>query len=523
MAHDVFISHSTKDKAVSDAVCAALENAGLRCWIAPRDVQPGRSFAGEINRAIQHSKVMVLIFSAHSNNSEQVLREVQLGVNSHLHIIQFRIEDVRLNDDLEYFLSTPHWLDALTAPLENHLERLRTSIQALLGAPAEQSITTAPSTGTHSAVSIPQRLGSVSSPFEKRDVPASVSQSQQVSVAGQVPRPLMNRGRQPGFAAALVALLAAATLGGWWLGVHQPRRERERLGVQQRAQEEAKKEAIATATKVPPFENSLGMKFVPVPGIKVLFSIWETRVKDFEAFVKATGHKAEQAKQGPLDVEGGVWSIDKERYGGWTQAGKTWRDPGFAQTGDHPVCGVDWEDATAFCEWLTKQEHNTGRISAGQSYRLPTDLEWSAAVGLERESGNTPEERNQKATGIYPWGSKFPPPDGAGNYAGSEARTGAWPSDWETIQGYRDGYPCTSPAGSFAANELRICDLGGNVWEWCEDWYDAKKKYRVLRGASWGKFYQPGTLLSSCRDISRSGSRFVTNGFRCVLVLESSR
>ena len=133
MAHDVFISHSAQDKAVADAVCAALERAAVRCWIAPRDVQPGRSFAGEITRAIGQSKAMVLIFSANSNNSQQVLREVQLAVSSHLHIIQLRIEEVRPNDDLTYFLSTPHWLDALTPPLENHLQRLVAAVQALLG------------------------------------------------------------------------------------------------------------------------------------------------------------------------------------------------------------------------------------------------------------------------------------------------------------------------------------------------------------------------------------------------------
>ena len=141
MAHDVFISHSTSDKAVSDAVCAALENGGIRCWVAPRDVQPGRSFAGEITRAIQESKIMVLIFSAHSNNSEQVLREVQLAVSSHLHIIQFRIEDVLLNDDLKYFLSTPHWLDALTPPLENHLRKLEGAIKKLLDVATEERAT----------------------------------------------------------------------------------------------------------------------------------------------------------------------------------------------------------------------------------------------------------------------------------------------------------------------------------------------------------------------------------------------
>ena len=136
MAYDVFISHSSRDKTVADAVCATLESAGIRCWIAPRDVQPGRSFAGEITRAIQQSQVMVLIFSAHSNDSDQVLREVQLAVNAHLHIIQFRIEDVHLNDDLRYFLSTPHWLDALTPPLEAHIQRLTASIRTLFtGAP----------------------------------------------------------------------------------------------------------------------------------------------------------------------------------------------------------------------------------------------------------------------------------------------------------------------------------------------------------------------------------------------------
>jgi tetratricopeptide (TPR) repeat protein len=129
---DVFISYSQEDKSVADAICAVLESAGVRCWIAPRDIQPGRSFAGEITRGIQASKVMVLVFSAHSNKSEQVLREVQLAVDSHLHIIQFRIENVPPSDDLKYFLGTPHWLDALTPPLQNHIKRLTSAVQPLL-------------------------------------------------------------------------------------------------------------------------------------------------------------------------------------------------------------------------------------------------------------------------------------------------------------------------------------------------------------------------------------------------------
>jgi len=96
---------------------------------------PGRSYSGEITRAIQQSRAFVLIFSEHSNNSEQVLREVQLAANSRLHIVQFRIDAVAPSDDLEYYLSGPHWLDAVTPPLENHLAQLQTSVKALLALP----------------------------------------------------------------------------------------------------------------------------------------------------------------------------------------------------------------------------------------------------------------------------------------------------------------------------------------------------------------------------------------------------
>ena len=135
MAHDVFISHSSNNRTVANAVCAALESIGIRCWIAPRDVLPGRSYSGEITRAIQQSRAFVLIFSEHSNNSEQVLREVQLAANSRLHIVQFRIDAVAPSDDLEYYLSGPHWLDAVTPPLDAHLEQLKSSMKALLALP----------------------------------------------------------------------------------------------------------------------------------------------------------------------------------------------------------------------------------------------------------------------------------------------------------------------------------------------------------------------------------------------------
>ena len=154
MAHDVFISHSSNNRTVANAACAALEGIGIRCWIAPRDVLPGRSYSGEITRAIQQSRAFVLIFSEHSNNSEQVLREVQLAANSRLHIVQFRIDAVVPSDDLEYYLSGPHWLDAVTPPLEDHLGQLKSSMKALLALPRRREPDKPPAPAPRSRPSI---------------------------------------------------------------------------------------------------------------------------------------------------------------------------------------------------------------------------------------------------------------------------------------------------------------------------------------------------------------------------------
>jgi hypothetical protein len=139
MPRDVFISHSAHDKKVAESICGALEQAEIRCWVAPRDVRPGRSFPGEITRAIQQSKVMLLIFSEQSNNSEQVLREIQLGVDCHVPIVRLRIEDIPLSDDLRYYLSTPQYLDALTTPLSKHIPRVEAAIRELLEQAAEET------------------------------------------------------------------------------------------------------------------------------------------------------------------------------------------------------------------------------------------------------------------------------------------------------------------------------------------------------------------------------------------------
>jgi len=132
MAHDVFISYSSKDKPTADAACAALEAQGIRCWIAPRDILPGSDWGETIVDAIHGSRALVLVFSANANLSQQIKREVERGANAGLPIVPFRIENVLPAKSLEYFLSTPHWLDAITPPLEQHLTYLAEVIRHIL-------------------------------------------------------------------------------------------------------------------------------------------------------------------------------------------------------------------------------------------------------------------------------------------------------------------------------------------------------------------------------------------------------
>ncbi len=132
MAHDAFISCSSKDKTIADAVCARLESHGVRCWIAPRDVRPGRAYGEEIIDAIHECKVLVLVLSANANLSPHIPKEIERAVSRGTPIIPLRIEDVTPAKSLDYFISSVHWLDAITPPLEEHLESLASTILAIL-------------------------------------------------------------------------------------------------------------------------------------------------------------------------------------------------------------------------------------------------------------------------------------------------------------------------------------------------------------------------------------------------------
>src|SRR3954447_15867385 len=129
----IFLSYASRDKLVADAICSRLENQGIRCWIAPRDVNPGSDYSDQISEALERSTAMVMVFSSGSNSSRHVKSEIDRAFSLDKVIIPFRVENVELDKGLAYYLSKTHWLDALTRPLEQHIDRLAGTIRKVSG------------------------------------------------------------------------------------------------------------------------------------------------------------------------------------------------------------------------------------------------------------------------------------------------------------------------------------------------------------------------------------------------------
>jgi formylglycine-generating enzyme required for sulfatase activity len=246
------------------------------------------------------------------------------------------------------------------------------------------------------------------------------------------------------------------------------------------------------------FENSLGMRFVPVTitgahgdeknSRSILFCIHVTRKMDYRKYAEANAH------------------VDPS----WTKV--AFHGELVSSGEDHPVVMVSWEDAKAFCAWLSAKEH--------RRYRLPTDHEWSCAVGIGYldNMDEIPFEKGAAYPGLYAWGTAWPPPKGAGNFA-DEAFERRFPTSWKIV-GYEDGFATTSPVTSFDPNPLGLYDMAGNVYQWCQDWYDAEHKYRTIRGGAWDEDSSDDELHAASSFGLLPTGREDDTGFRIVLEMD---
>ncbi len=226
------------------------------------------------------------------------------------------------------------------------------------------------------------------------------------------------------------------------------------------------------------------------------FYIGATEVtrEQFAVFVRATGYKTDAEKDGFAIIWDGKWS---------KRQGASWKASGFEQTDAHPVVNVSWNDATAFCEWLS--------IRVGVYCRLPSEAEWEYACRAGQDAS-------------FVWGNS--PDDGAGWCNASDATASRANPTWKSFS-WDDGYLYTAPAGSFLPNGWGLYDMLGNVGEWCCDIYSlnyyananvtdphgpVNGYRRVIRGGNW--YRGPSLCRSSARNSRAPAGRSYMTGFR---------
>ncbi|MGO9605899.1 MAG: SUMF1/EgtB/PvdO family nonheme iron enzyme [Candidatus Binataceae bacterium] len=510
MAHDVFISHSARDKPYADAVCAKLESRGIRCWIAPRDIRPGMDWGAAILEGIDGARVMLLVFSSHSNASPQINREVERAVHKELIVIPVRVEDVMPTGNLEYFLGTPHWLDAITPPFERHLENIADSTRFWLERLAsDRSVET----------STPQPNPPQPARIEPILAPSAVS--------GRAPS-------RPKWVIPVVVVLVIAALGTagflatrYYLARVAPARQRrEELAEQEQQRQAAKATGAAEANEKKDLEKAEGQakqqeaqaspaaqpstpEFASAPataGRTFRDCEYCPQMRTVPAGVFTMGSPSSEPRR--HDNEGpqhrvtigytfavGKFPVTRDEYARFASESRRdsrWQNPGFAQTGNDPVVEVNWHDAKAYVAWLSEK--------TGHLYRLLSESEYEY---LERAGTNT----------AYWWGDNA-----------------------KDLCSRADVSECdhfgTVPVGSYAANAFGLYDMAGNVWEWTEDcWHNSYAKApedgtawmtgacdrRVLRGGSWNAHAR--SLRSADRDADGANVRVGDNGFRVARTL----
>ena len=186
----------------------------------------------------------------------------------------------------------------------------------------------------------------------------------------------------------------------------------------------------------------------------------EVTVGQFKAFIEATGYRttAEASGKGIDGFQPEPPANERNRHPSFEQRAEfTWRNPGFEQKDDQPVVGVSWEDAQAYCKWLSEKENTT--------YRLPTEAEWEYACRAGSETW-------------FNWGDSFDEIHKLANIGNAELEKAypkrvlrQWLIDLQRAPG-GDGHVFTAPVGSFPANKWGLRDMHGNVWEWCQDYYN---------------------------------------------------
>jgi formylglycine-generating enzyme required for sulfatase activity len=483
MPHDVFVSYSSKDKSVADTIVASLEKNNIRCWYAPRDVPPGKDWAKQIAGAVNDASIFLLIFSENANKSQRVLDELNLAINKEIIILPFRIEKLNPVGAMELHLSTRHWLDAFDPSWKYHLEKLNTSIVAIL----EGGDKELPELRKQSEKFIVRRkkrkkffifsiIGTVIIAFLAIIFVPKLLQSIQKSRETMVPTEtfLQVLPSEKLLPSPSLTLTPSPTV----------------------TVSPSPSPLPSTHSTMTRKKDNMVMVFVPegvfIMGLHEEEINWflnqewcnycerdffETTHPAHEVFLDAfwidkyevsNAQFAQCVEEGACSQPFQPYSFSRNEY------------YGNSQYDHYPVSSVSWYQANEYCHW------------AGG--RLPTEAEWEKAA-------------RGTAGGYFPWGNKTP---------SSELANFEWAiGDTLRVGLYPEGI---SPYGAL--------DMAGNVWEWVSDWwgyYDSNQAdnpigptsgdYRVIRGGAWDS--DTIRLLTAFRNGDSPEYAGFYVGFRC--------
>ena len=335
--HDVFISYGGADKETAELVCAALERAGVRCWIAPRNTLAG-AYGRSIMEAIKAARMLVLVLSPHSDKSPNVLTEVAEAFDRKLPLIPFRLSEFVVSDELRFYIRTQHWVDAFPKPVEGHIPALLDRVKARL----------APAASVRRAdKDIPSRPPGDTGAERALEKPA----------AAEPPRARTRRRTWlvSGAAAALVLAVAA----GLYLGM-RPAPAPDTVTDKAPGETPLPKGAFRDCPECP--------ELLAVPAGKfTMGSPAAERERD-----ATEGPQREVIFAKPFAL--GKYPVTFEEYDACAATGAcAYRPPdnGWGR-GRQPVVQASWDDAKAYVAWLAKK--------TGKAYRLPSEAEWEYAA-----------------------------------------------------------------------------------------------------------------------------------------------
>ena len=453
--HRVFISYSTRDREKAERFCALVEERGVHCWMAPRDVVPGATYGSQIIQAIAEVDALVVLISASSVTSRHVSSEVARAFEKGKDIYPLRVEEVWPSDELELYVTSAHWIEGWNTGLDAAAD---TFVKALGNRPRSRGLPPQPAVKTtpYGWLLVLILLGAL------------------LAVAIPVSLVLIDPDRGP----RLIEQLPPGLQGWAWqarLALSPPPAE-----TLEPMPAPADKAAATHVEPLPPAAPP-DPRETAAPG-----AVWKTGEPRIE-FVWIE----------PLGVWIGRCEIANAQFQRFKPGHWSGRFHGEALDGDQqPVVRVSHIDAAMFAAWLTGREQERRQLPADWAFRLPTEDEWLACArcGDERE---------------YPWGDAWPPT--AGNYA--DETMGARPWAGETIGGYEDGFRVSAPIAMSGTNAWGLCGVGGNVWEYVRNTDDGKS---VCRGGAWDSVQRENLACDAQATMPVDQGRHNV-GFRLVL------